>query len=286
MSLKLSDMELPPSQQSEAVPEKTPSIQLHWAGLAGILEPTPAVLRGFAAFDRHDVHVWTVPLPENIPARLSRQWLFPDEQERAADMVSHAARHFMAARMAVRGLLAGILDQNPQSLVFASNPWGKPELVHSGIHFNVSHSGRFALIALSFSHEVGVDLEAWRPVPEALDIARSWFDDAEAEWVAAARGKEQAARFLRLWVIREAWVKAMGTGLSTSLDSFAVRLPEHFPNDRDTLIQRPEILVRGVPSKAMVHEAAFAPGCAGALVALVPSKQENHVTGRTPSMVQ
>ncbi len=96
-------------------------------------------------------------------------------------------------------------------------PGGKP-YVDGGPHFNLSHSGALAMIAVSASTPVGVDLE--RPARRSrADLVRRVCSTAEQAHVAAAADPDAA--FIRLWVRKEAVLKASGEGLRGSLDRLA-----------------------------------------------------------------
>lgn len=128
-------------------------------------------------------------------------------------------------RGALRTLLGRHLDAPPESLVFEYGRAGKPALVHpAAIPFNVSHSGAIALIALSPEVEVGVDVEAIRPVPEMEKIAERFFCRAEAEDLRRLPKVERNRAFFLCWTRKEAYIKATGDGLSMPLDSFRVVL--------------------------------------------------------------
>ena len=101
---------------------------------------------------------------------------------------------------------------------------GKPFLASpagTDLRFNISHSGDAALIAIVRGREVGVDVQETRPLRRAEAIARRRFTAEEAEHVRA--GGEPA--FYRLWVRKEAYLKATGEGIGGGLASFdALRL--------------------------------------------------------------
>ena len=98
--------------------------------------------------------------------------------------------------------------------VFVQNPWGKPLLQNrEDLHFSLSHSGHWAVCALSDA-PVGVDVEQPR-CTEA--VARRFFRSDELTAL-------DPVFLTRLWTAKEAFVKALGRGLTIPLDSFAVRL--------------------------------------------------------------
>lgn len=98
-------------------------------------------------------------------------------------------------------------------------PHGKPRLVRpQGVFFNISHSGKWTVIALSDS-EVGVDVQQIRPVD--LRVAARFFTDSERELIENCGDGEKL--FYRIWTIKEAYLKASGEGLNRPLNSFEVK---------------------------------------------------------------
>ena len=94
---------------------------------------------------------------------------------------------------------------------------GKPELVGSGISFNLSHSGSFAACAVSDS-PVGLDIQTERDYNARL--AQKHFSAQERRYIEESENKAYA--FTRLWSMKESAVKYFGTGLKTPLSSFTV----------------------------------------------------------------
>jgi phosphopantetheinyl transferase len=157
--------------------------------------------------------------------------LSPSEQARAARFrqVGDRRRH-VVARTVLKGLLAERLACHVSTIRLVQGAHGKPMLdpaehghreappicLPSGtagqrasvaLHFNLSHSGDLALIALS-PVPAGIDLERDTPA-DAHALAQAWFTPAEQARLAG--GEDD---FLTLWTAREAVLKAMGTGLS------------------------------------------------------------------------
>ena len=96
---------------------------------------------------------------------------------------------------------------------------GKPELVDSGISFNLSHSGNFAACALSDS-PIGLDIQTERDCDRRL--AEKYFTAPERRFIEESDNKAYA--FTKLWCMKESAVKYIGTGLKTPLSSFSVEL--------------------------------------------------------------
>ncbi|MCM1545475.1 MAG: 4'-phosphopantetheinyl transferase superfamily protein [Clostridiales bacterium] len=98
--------------------------------------------------------------------------------------------------------------------------WEKPRLVSpKGVFYNLSHSGDLTVVALADS-EVGVDVQQVKPVD--MRLAKRFFTDAEWRQTEDA-GDGAAELFYRFWTVKEAYLKALGTGLNRPLNSFSVR---------------------------------------------------------------
>jgi len=104
---------------------------------------------------------------------------------------------------------------------FSTGEKGKPGPEgYKGIHFNISHSGEWVSVAIS-PVRVGVDVEKMRKVPEG--VAHRFFSDAENKMLQnAVNEAEKAEIFFTLWTLKESFLKAIGTGLTKSLNSFTV----------------------------------------------------------------
>ena len=177
-----------------------------------------------------DVHVWmsTLEFDDDTISRLSL-WLSDDERQRA-DRFRHQ-RHrdkFIAGRAMMRGVLSRYVDRLPATIEFEYLPHGKPQLAAAqrevGLEFNLSHSGNIALCAVTGGTTVGVDVEHMRELRDMQGLANRFFSTAEAEQLQDEREDERLASFFRCWTRKEAYVKAIGQGITCPLDSFAVSL--------------------------------------------------------------
>jgi len=156
--------------------------------------------------------------------------LSPDECKRADRfLVEPPRREFTVTRSVLRRLLAAALERNPTSLAFDIDDNGKPWLTGGGLSFNVSHSHGRALIAISASGTLGVDLEQVREEVAHERIAERYFSEPERAVLRALPQDEKAAAFFRCWARKESWLKAKGTGLRLSLAAFDVTLSPDEP---------------------------------------------------------
>jgi 4'-phosphopantetheinyl transferase len=156
---------------------------------------------------------------------LGYQQLSPKEQERADRFqVSDARKQYIASHATLRYILSQYLNILPTQLIFSSGEHGKPFLPDHSIKFNLSHAGEWALVAVSPVSEVGVDIEKTDRVLQIMPLAERFFAPGEVTALKALPTEEQANAFFRIWVRKEAYLKALGVGLFLGLDQFEVSL--------------------------------------------------------------
>jgi 4'-phosphopantetheinyl transferase len=174
-----------------------------------------------------DVQIWKVDItPQSAAVPVLRARLSPEERERADRFVFDRHRiRYIRARAALRALLGRHLAIRPEDVRLDTAPGGKPFLAGTtaSLHFNVSHSGDLALIALTKVGEVGVDLEGVRPrADDWVALARRYFAAEEVAALERYSPTERVQAFFRLWTRKEAIVKLLGDGLRLPLDRFIV----------------------------------------------------------------
>jgi 4'-phosphopantetheinyl transferase len=165
------------------------------------------------------VHVWRIRADEhNVVA--ARDNLSRAEHERAARFRSHEAQaEFIVCRGALRSILSNYLGVVPQAVEFTQGPYGKPELAPahgSKLRFNVSHSHGLILEAVSLE-EVGIDVEFIRPEASLSDFGTRVFSCRETAFLAKLPPGERPRELFQCWTRKEAFVKALGLGLSDSI---------------------------------------------------------------------
>lgn len=130
-------------------------------------------------------------------------------------------RRFIVRRARLRQCLAAAMGQVPERLTFVSGRNGKPRLAGLGPRFSLSHSGEHWLVALA-AVEVGADIEAINPAIDHRDTARGLFAPGEVAALEALPDGAAMRGFFDCWARKEAFVKAIGEGLSYPLDAFHV----------------------------------------------------------------
>ena len=156
------------------------------------------------------------------------------ERERAARLRRAEDRdRTIVAWALVRVLLADLLGDDPADVAIerhcvrcGSGDHGKPRLADTaaGIHFSLAHSGPHVAVAVSRAGPVGIDVERLKPNMDYRALVRNTLTADEA--VAFEAGGARPHDFLRTWVRKEAVTKAVGTGIATRFETFAVGAPE------------------------------------------------------------
>lgn len=195
-----------------------------------------------------EIHVWRASLDQ--PPSLVTEYfasLSSDERERAARFYFPRDRnHFTVCRGILRAILGRYLSVPPGKLRFRYNGHGKPLLAGKfggdRICFNLSHSQGLALFAVTFGLSVGVDLERIRFEMEVEHVAERFFSTREVSTLRALPGHLRREAFFTCWTRKEAYVKALGKGLSVPLDRFDVSL---IPGESAALLE-----MRGNPREA------------------------------------
>jgi 4'-phosphopantetheinyl transferase len=133
---------------------------------------------------------------------------------------------FMARHATLRMILSSYCNTPPEDLKFGSNEYGKPCLAFpaTSLHFNVSRSADSALYAVSRSHEVGVDLEYIHRKVDYVALANKFFSRDETKALQSVSNSALPRSFYRCWTRKEAYVKALGEGLSFPFNTFSVSI--------------------------------------------------------------
>lgn len=174
-----------------------------------------------------DVDVWHVDIPTGLMDWWAvDQYLSEDERLRAARFVQYGDRlRFAVTRAALRSLLSTRVGEAPDALRFSLGQFGKPVLDgHPKISFNVTHSGQHALIALSNSRRLGIDIEVIEPSfcwQELLDLVCT---SVERQTIVSTSRNSQRQLFFRCWTAKEALLKATGVGLADGLQGITLDL--------------------------------------------------------------
>lgn len=177
--------------------------------------------------DDSSVHLWAFTIePTELAAMEFRPFLSVDEQLRANHFrFAHLHNAYIICRGLVRLLLGRYLDTDPGTIEFDYQPKGKPVIANLRLlDFNLSHTAGMMLCGVTKACEIGVDIERLRPLCDIQELARRFFSVEEADELLSLPCEQLTSAFYRCWTRKEAYLKAVGEGLSAPLHSFRVTL--------------------------------------------------------------
>ncbi len=175
-----------------------------------------------------EIHLWRTDLDESsADDGIWFRTLSSSEQERARRFIfEEPRRRYLAARIWVRSVLGAYLNLDPQAVLLTTSGHNKPRLVaranRPGLQFNLSHSNRFVLLAVTGEGEIGVDVQEVLSDEAGTAIAGRFFTPEEMEHVHHQPPARRGMVCAEIWTRKEAAGKALGVGLTPRILSFAV----------------------------------------------------------------
>lgn len=182
-----------------------------------------------------EVHLWLCFYEEiRDRALLNEYWalLSAEERRKQRRFYFERDRHrYLVTRAMVRTVLSKYADLAPEQWLFATNPYGRPEVANEdtdarSLSFNLSHTSGLIVLGVTRSRAIGVDVENVCEQRAAVEIADRFFAPEEVSALRTLPAQEQGRRFFEYWTLKEAYIKARGMGLSIPLDRFAFDLEE------------------------------------------------------------
>jgi 4'-phosphopantetheinyl transferase len=176
-----------------------------------------------------EVHVWVGNVDGNNASALdaSDAALLDDEERRRRDQLVRVEDRllFVRAHAGLRRILAHYADVDPASWKFGRDGHGRPEIREpafaASLQFNLTHTRGLFAIVVAIDREVGIDAEHLDRTTDVEDIAEHTFSPCEVDRLRAQPSEEaRRALFFEYWTLKEAYLKACGTGLSSPLDAF------------------------------------------------------------------
>lgn len=179
----------------------------------------------------NEAHIWRIALfQKDKVLEFSADLLDENEKSKAAKFrFERDRRNYIAAHGAMREILGFYLECCPKKIEFTTNYYGKPFLRRNqtDINFNMSHSHEWALLALTKGKKIGVDIELIRAEIAEQNLAEQIFSPLENETLRNLPEKLRLKAFFDCWTRKEAFIKAVGKGLSYPLEEFAVSCAPH-----------------------------------------------------------
>jgi len=186
---------------------------------------------------RNELHIWRAwindakPYKDQLMTCLTRH-----EKLRGERFInSEHQDRFLLAQAILRDVLSRYTHQAPYALRFKRSAYGKPYLMDSDFKFNLTHSNECVLIVVATEHEVGIDVEFLERLSQLDALVKRFFSKEEQQaYFAYTSAAERRLAFYRGWTRKEAYLKAIGLGLSYPLHQFTVSLA---PDERHALLK-------------------------------------------------
>ncbi len=196
-----------------------------------------------------EIHLWSANVQDFAVAELiviAQEWLSERELARYQCLQVAAQRHrFLLGRWLLRQTLSRYLGSEPAQWQFVENEYGKPALASANaqLQFNLTHSGDFIVLVLATNHELGVDIEYSHRERRFQALGERHFSATEVaalqRCAASSDSSLQQHYFYQLWTLKEACLKAVGSGLVLPLDGFSFDLsqPKNLHMDVNASVQ-------------------------------------------------
>jgi phosphopantetheinyl transferase len=141
----------------------------------------------------------------------------------ALDVADTASRQRSVARASLRLLLGSYLGIGPRDVELTRGVGGRPQLAAAhDLSCNLSHTAGLALFAVGRGRTVGVDVESLARRAPSTGLIERALNPWEASRVQRAGAAGRTAAFLAYWTVKEAYVKALGSGLALDLRTVGV----------------------------------------------------------------
>ena len=180
----------------------------------------------------NEVQIWKLKLPQqaNFVAQ-SYHLLSEDEKNRAEKYKFNEDRdNFISSRGVLRIIAGKYLDVSPESIKFSYSSYGKPFLSLTEypirVNFNLSDTKGLVLYAFTLKNEIGIDVESLHKIMDMAAVASRFFSINEVQRLKHVALAKRDDAFLSCWTLKEAYIKAIGEGLSCPLDQFEMAFTE------------------------------------------------------------
>ena len=164
---------------------------------------------------------------KNIGSRYSYLKNFASEDELSVASRFNSElyrRNYISCHALLRLILARRLDMKPFDLTFNKGKDNKPGLSCNSAYFNITHTAEAFAFAIVKDSHVGIDLERIKPGIKIHAVIEKYFSNEEKKFIFGSDG-DAMNRFFLLWTRKEAFLKALGTGIVDNLNQITVSEP-------------------------------------------------------------
>lgn len=187
---------------------------------------------------KDEIDVWKFPLNLQQGDRtvLSQDEL--QDLDRPDSTIKRERR--ICGRAHLRRILSLYTESDPSRISFEYGKNSKPALSeHPKLSFNLSHSKNMGLITVAYSRRIGIDVEHLETERPFSKIAERFLTKNENDFINGHTEQQRSSAFYRIWTLNEAYLKALGTGLTISSNDFSI-VPD---NDRGRFLQDTKVAV-------------------------------------------
>ena len=166
-------------------------------------------------------HAWYINPEEISSTRLSSNWLGPAEHAHLRKISRKNLQHnYLITRTLCRATLSHYADVHPADWRLMPTTHGKPKISHprgySSLHFNLTHTDNLIICLVTRAGEVGVDAEEISRRVKIGEVTRYFFAPSEQAALATLDSTKRLKKFFEIWVLKEAYLKGRGQGLTIS----------------------------------------------------------------------
>ena len=179
------------------------------------------------------IHLWWLDMTQiTEPTLLGEYRALLTDAERARELRFHfpeGRKQYMLTRTLVRTTLSRFAPVAPGDWSFTDTEYGRPEISNPhpdmrGLVFNISHTKDCIVLGVTRDRALGVDVESLQKSRAGLELATRVFTPREVTAMRAEHETRHPERFLELWTLKEAYIKARGMGLSLAPERFGFEL--------------------------------------------------------------
>lgn len=177
--------------------------------------------------DCNEIHAWHLNIKDHLDRLETYKGLLDKEEKEKAHRFRFDKDYncSIIARGVLRILLGDYLQRPPAKITFAYGASGKPEIDgDTTIKFNISHARDAIVFGFVHNDAIGVDIEFMDEKIDTMQIAKHFFSKEEIAALHAQPENKRVEAFYNCWTRKEAFIKAVGEGLSFPLDQFVVSL--------------------------------------------------------------
>ena len=182
------------------------------------------------------LHIWRTRISKNIK-NIDYNWSLLTQNEqihsKKFSFIKEQNRYIIT-RAILREIISGYIDTAPQNIFFKYTEYGKPYLANNHeqkLKFNLAHSGDCIVFIFSKYIDIGIDIEFINKELTIKDTIKYCCSEKEQHTLYVLPDYQKFHYFYKLWVIKEALVKAIGLGLSCDLRKININLnnKSHYP---------------------------------------------------------